>query len=121
MSLLNNGKLAGVVGKALGSSKVLGEPVTLHIRQPGLDLDGVPSGIFTDAAAVGTPTDYSEWKRDAAGIPATDARLVIYRRGLSVSPRPGDRVTMRARVYEIIVAPADPAGATYDAQIRPVS
>lgn len=120
MSLLNDGKLAKIVSKALGSSKVLGEAIVLHIRQPGLDLDGVPSGTFTTADAIGTPTDYSEFKRDAAGIPATDARLVIYRSGLTVAPRPGDRVHVRGRMYEIIAAPADPAGATYDAQIRPV-
>lgn len=120
MSLLTNGKIAGIIGKTLGASKLLGEPITIRKPTAGTDVDGCPLTTYTEGKAQATPTDWSSFRRGQEAIPAQDRRVIVYQLGATFAPRAGYVVVLRCEHYEVIRVSPDPAAATWDLQVRPV-
>lgn len=121
MSLLTDGKLAGVVGKVLGSTRIFGEDVTLSRRDAGIDADGVPVATFTTHAMRGTPLEISAFRRSAEQIPDGDTEVIIYQLRAPVMPRLADLLDVRGKAFEIQRVTADPANATWLCRVRVLS
>jgi hypothetical protein len=121
MSLLTNGKLAGIIGKTLGSNKLLGQPIT--IRRPSsaaTDADGCPLPAYVEGTAQASPVDWNNYRRGQEAIPAEDRRFIVYQHGASFPLRRGYSLVVGCEVYEAIRVTPDPAGASWDVQARPV-
>lgn len=70
-------------------------------------------------------TDYSDYRRVALGIPATDRLILVLAASLSVRPRNGHTITAAdpenggaERAFQIVGKKGDPAGALYKLQAR---
>lgn len=65
-------------------------------------------------------TDYSDYRRLAVGIPATDRKIIILAATLAddVEPAPGLAVTAEGRDWQIVAVARDPAAATWELQVR---
>ena len=68
-------------------------------------------------AMLGTYTDHL---RAVAGIPDTDAKLLIVGTSIAVDPLKGDTVTIGGRDWALIAVKTDPARAMWTCQVRPV-
>ena len=64
--------------------------------------------------------DYTDRHRASLDIPDQDRRLSILGYGVA-TPRPGDRVSVRGFIWEIVNIARDPAGALYDCQVKPIT
>lgn len=63
---------------------------------------------------------YSDHLRAVAGIPDTDARLLIVGTSIEVDPLKGDTVAVGGRSWSLIRVDTDPARAMWTCQARPV-
>ena len=63
---------------------------------------------------------YSDHLRGVAGIPDTDAKLMIVGTSIAVDPLKGDTVMLNGRNWALIRVDTDPARAMWTAQARPV-
>lgn len=120
MSILTDGKLQAIVGKALGSSKVFGEAATLHTRNAGVGADFAPVKTFVDSAITVTPIVRRNFRRFDARVSDGTLDVIFYQLGATVAPRPGDETTIRGTRHEIIEVAPDPAAATWLCNLRPV-
>jgi hypothetical protein len=60
--------------------------------------------------------DYSEYYKLNGLVGANDRKFIILTQSLSVTPAPGDRLTIRGQTYSIHQVTADPALATWTCQ-----
>lgn len=87
-------------------------------------------GGFAEGAETAYPckalaTDYSDQRRVALGIPASDRQVLVLARSLAAIPEVGDTIEAVDMAgggvltrYEIIARTSDPAGACYELQAR---
>lgn len=116
-SILANGKIAALIAGATTKANIT-EPVTLHLRDAGTDLDGVPTATFVDYTLTATPLEISRFRRDVGRVPDTDTDVIVYQVGATATPRTGDEMTVRAQRYEVLSVTSDPAGATWTCRLR---
>lgn len=65
-------------------------------------------------------TDYTDWQRQAAGIPASERRIIVLASTLEsgMKPKTGDEITIQGRAWSIVEVTSDPANATYECRSR---
>lgn len=61
---------------------------------------------------------YSETTQAAGYATQSDRKVIILTNSLSVTPKPGDRVTIRSRTYTVLEVNADPALATWTCKAK---
>jgi hypothetical protein len=81
--------------------------------------DPLPPTITTYAFRGWTENYTAEWL--AAGIPATDVRVLVLAGSISTEPRQGDKVQIESRWWMVSRIEIDPAGATFSLQCSEVS
>lgn len=118
--MLTDGKIAGIVGKTLGASKVFGEAVTISNRTTSINADGVNAGAWVGYAAKGTRTNISAYRRSNERIPDDVGEIIIYQTTAEAAPTRGGKVTFRSIEYEVLTVDPDPAGATWVLKVRPL-
>lgn len=62
--------------------------------------------------------DYSESRIDGTVIMRGDRRIVLIAYGMTLTPQPGDQVTIQGEYYKIINVRRDPASAAFTLQVR---
>ncbi len=78
---------------------------------------GQTKSYATGVAAKGVVEDYKDYLRGST-IPATDRKILILSASTTVIPKRGDRVTIRARTYDVIEVSEDPSISLYTLQAR---
>jgi hypothetical protein len=82
----------------------------------GRDSYGDPIYTTSTAAVQGFLDTYSAIMIAAAGIPATDTRIILIAGLCDAAPAIADKVTLGGVTYQIRNIARDPANATYDCQ-----
>lgn len=72
-----------------------------------------------DYTAKALVDDYSAFLRGTLGIPAAERKLIILGASCSVTPIPGDIVTVQGGSWEVIEVKRDPAAAAYECRSKP--
>jgi hypothetical protein len=113
--------LEGAIAKAIYAGfrgKLLKGTLRRNAVSGGLDgLGDAAAATPADYPLEGFRDTYSAYTRAAAGIPDTDAKLVILARSVSVRPQQGDRIWLCDAWWQIKGVPeTDPATATYSCQ-----
>lgn len=104
-------------------------PGILHVTAEGVDdgQGGFTEGATTDHDCLALVTDYSDYRRQTLGIPATDRQILILAASLpaGVIPAKGDGITaddpakgLEPSDFEVIAKTGDPAGALFKVQAR---
>lgn len=114
--------LAGIIHQAI-SPGVLA--ATLVKRTPGTRTVGALTGgtnaTSTSYACRGFVDTYSHFQIASGLVKAQDKKVVLIGKSISsgtVSPTPGDQVTIEGATYEVVAVERDPAGATFTVQAR---
>ena len=118
MSLLTDGKIAGIIGRVAGG--LLGEAATLHKRSLGVDANFVGVSTYTDTPITCTPNTKRSSRHYAARLPDGTVDVLFYQYGALANPVPGDQFTYRGVRHEILTVEPDPANATWDINGRPL-
>lgn len=81
---------------------------------------GYTSGPAATAACKAIVEGYDEFRRAAAQIPDTDRKVTVLGATLpaGVTPSAGGRITVEGRAWTIVGINRDPAGATFELQVR---
>lgn len=79
---------------------------------------GFTYGSPTEYACRALVDDFSDYRRQASGIPANDRKIIILAHGLIVDPKPGHTLTIEGRDWQVIDVARDPARATFEVQGR---
>lgn len=114
--------LTGPIG---GAVAFLMRPVSLHA--PGAPTDdgqgGEIPGVPVDHACSGLVTDYSDALKAISNgaIQVNDRKLIVTATSMpaGIVPQIGWGVTAEGSAWAVIAVKRDPAGATYDLQVRP--
>ena len=62
--------------------------------------------------------DFSDYRRQANGIPANDRKIIILAATVAVEPKVGHTINAEGRDWQIVSLVRDPARATYEVQAR---
>lgn len=98
-------------------------------RSATLKTPGTPTSDGQGGWIPGSPTsktckalveDYSDFRRHALGIPATDRKIIVLAASIQdgAEPKPGNAINIESRDWSIIAVSRDPAAATYEVQGR---
>lgn len=104
-------------------------PGVLHVSAEGADdgQGGFTEGATTDHACLALVADYSDYRRQSLGIPATDRLILVLAASLpaGVVPAKGDGITaddpangLQPALFEVIAKTGDLAGALFKVQGR---
>lgn len=118
MSILD--RVPGIVNGAMGE---------LVFRAATLKVPGTPTGDGQGGWLPGTPTsrackalvdDYSDYRRQALGIPANDRKIIVLAASIAAGavPAVGHTINAEGRDWLIVAMARDPALATYELQAR---
>ena len=109
--------IAKEIGKALGP---LTFPLTLVKIKTSTrgDVTGGVNSIETPYNGKGFIDDYRDSRIDGTIVKVGDRVVTILGATIPVEPEPNDEVTIEGRKWRIIRVARDPAGATYDCQVR---
>jgi hypothetical protein len=115
-------QIPGIIASA--TADIMG-PLTLS--KPGARTPdgrgGYTAGTATDCACRGLILDYSDFARaaSAGAITDKDRKALIVSRSLEsgIAPAVGDTITEGASGWRVVRVVRDPAGATYEVQLRP--
>lgn len=91
------------------------------VTTTGRDANGDPITTTADYAVQGFPDDYSAITRLAAGIPATDSKLVLIAGLCAADPDIGDKVQLGGQWWQVLGVDRDPAGATFECRAQKVT
>lgn len=98
-------------------------------RDGTLKVPGTPTSDGQGGTIPGTPVskackvlveDYSDFRRQALGIPANDRKIIVLADSIAdgAVPAPGYTITAEGRDWSVISVARDPAAATYELQAR---
>jgi hypothetical protein len=108
------GKLAAALAKGFNGKLM---PVILRkVVTSGRDAHGDPITTTQDFAGQGFPDSYSAIVMAAAGIPATDSKIILIAGLTAAEPAVGDKVLVRLNWFQIRNVVVDPARATFECQ-----
>ena len=116
MGLLD-GDLKAVFGGVFGPLLL---DATLHKVSLTRDAGDTITPASADHAVKAMVDAYSDTFRAAAGIPATDVRLIVLQIGVPVAPNTDDQITIRGKRYAIASVDEDPAQASWTMRGSPV-
>ena len=113
-------RLPDIVNAALG---------TLVFSDGVLNVPGTPTSDGQGGTIPGTPVakackvlvdDFSDYRRQALGIPANDRRIIVLAASIAdeAVPGVGYTVTAAGRDWSVVAVNRDPAAATYELQAR---
>ena len=113
-------RIPAIVNGALGS---------LVYRDATLKVPGTPTSDGQGGTIPGTPTerackalvdDYSDYRRQALGIPANDRKIIVLAASVAAGavPAVGHTINAEGRDWLIVSVTRDPASATYELQVR---
>jgi hypothetical protein len=110
--------LPGVFAGALGF--MFSDATLTQIAPTASDGRGGFSEAPTDHACKAIVETYKDFARVAAGIPATDRKVIVLGASLpsGIIPAAGNRITVEGVVRQVIAVGRDPAAATYELQAR---
>jgi hypothetical protein len=110
--------LAGGLAKAIaaGFKNQLLAGTLRKTMVDGRDSFGDPTSTTADYAVQGMEDRYSAMVKVAAGIPATDVKLLLIAGLCDAAPSIGDKVQLNGQWFQVRDVSIDPAGATYECQ-----
>lgn len=115
MSILDD--LPDVIAEALGD---LFRPAVLMV--PGNKVSdgqgGWKPGPTVEYPCKALVDDYSDMRRNTAGIPANDRKIIILAASVAASPAVGHAIRAEGRNWQTISLSRDPAAATWEVQGR---
>jgi hypothetical protein len=109
--------IASEIGKALGP---LTFPLTLTKSRPSTraELTGGVNSVETSYTGKGFIDDYRDSRVDGTIVKVGDRMVTILGSTIAAVPEPNDKVFIEEKSWEIIRVKRDPAGATYECQVR---
>lgn len=91
---------------------------TASSNSPDIDSFDPPAPTATAYTCKVMVETYSQFLRAGGTVKANDHRVLILTNSLSVTPVPGDRVTVRGVMFTVIEVSADPALATWECRAQ---
>lgn len=113
-------RLPAIVNGALGTL-VFSDGVLLVPSTPTSDgQGGTTPGTPVSKACKVLVDDYSDYRRQALGIPASDRKIIVLAASIADAaiPAPGYTITAAGRDWSVVAVARDPAAATYELQAR---
>jgi hypothetical protein len=113
-------RVPGIVNGAMGSlvfrDAVLNVPGTATPDGEGGFIPGTPVARACKALV----DDYSDYRRQALGIPANDRKIIVLAWSIAAGavPETGHGIVAENRTWQVISVVRDPAAATYELQAR---
>ena len=113
--------LPAIVHGALGVAVFKAATITAHVRtSDGRGGREISASVPYECRAL--ISDYSDFFKVSSGgaIQVRDRRAIVLGHGLSALPEIGFSFTQDGEDWSVIAVKRDPAGATYELQVRPV-
>lgn len=113
-------RIPAIVNGALGS--LVFSDATLKVLGSATSdgQGGVTTGSPTERSCKAMVDDYSDYRRQALGIPANDRKIIVLAASVAsgTGPAVGDTINAEGRDWLIVSVSRDPASATYELQAR---
>lgn len=106
----------GAIGALVFSNATLKVPGSATSDGQG----GFTAGTPTERACKALVDDYSDYRRQALGIPANDRKIIVLAASVAAGavPAAGHTINAEGRDWLIVSVTRDPASATYELQAR---
>lgn len=113
-------RVPGIVNAAMGSLVFSDATLKVPGTQTADGQGGFTAGAPTERACKALVDDYSDYRRQALGIPANDRKIIVLAASIASGavPEPGYTINAEGRDWLIIGVNRDPASATYELQAR---